>query len=223
MALDFGLLDPDMAARAVTNLAKNIEARDDHLSTGFVGTKDLMLALAKVDRNDLALRLIHNDTFPSWGFSIKQGATSIWERWDGWTPDKGFQNPHMNSFAHYSFGAVYQWMVENLGGIRADGPAYKHIIIAPVLDVKLQRVRVNYHSVHGEIESAWKRLPHGGLEMQITVPPNTTARVGIPAENMELVTESGLPVAKALGVSSAKQDGDRVWVEIGSGKYNFVR
>ena len=76
----------------------------------------------QVGRDDVAWRLIHNDTFPSWGFSIKHGATSIWERWDGWTPEKGFQDPGMNSFAHYSFGAVYQWMVENIGGIRSTAP-----------------------------------------------------------------------------------------------------
>jgi alpha-L-rhamnosidase len=222
MALDFDLLDPDKAALAANNLAKNIEARGWHLSTGFVGTKDLMLALAKIGRNDIALRLIHNDTYPSWGFSIKQGATSIWERWDGWTPEKGFQDPKMNSFAHYSFGAVYQWMVENLGGIRTDGPAYKNIVIAPVLDEKLGRARVTYHCVHGEIESSWKRTAKG-LEMDITIPANTTARVAIPASSVESVTEGGKPLNKAEGVASTKLDGDRVWVEIGSGEYHFAK
>jgi alpha-L-rhamnosidase len=221
LALAFDLLDPEVAALAAKNLARNIDARGGHLSTGFVGTKDLMLALAKIGRDDLALKLIHNDTYPSWGFSIKQGATSIWERWDGWTPDKGFQDPKMNSFAHYSFGAVYQWMVENIGGIRTDGPAYKHIVIAPVLDEKLGHVRVTYHSVHGEIESAWKRTP-GGIEMDVTVPANTTARVGIPAAKVESVTEGGKSLANAPGVTSAKLDGDRVWVEIGSGEYRFA-
>jgi alpha-L-rhamnosidase len=222
LALAFDLLDADKAALAAANLAKNIEARGGHLSTGFVGTKDLMLVLSKIGRNDLAMRLVHNDTFPSWGFSIKQGATSIWERWDGWTPEKGFQNPSMNSFAHYSFGAVYQWMFENLGGIRAAGPAYKHIIIAPVLDEKLGHARVSYHSVRGEIESAWERTPTG-LTLRVVVPPNTTARVGIPADSVESVTESGQPLAKAPGVTIMQKEGDRVWVGIGSGEYNFAR
>ena len=222
LALAYNLLDADKAKLAADHLAENIKARDYHLSTGFVGTKDLMLALSKIGRTDLALRLLHNDTFPSWGFSIKEGATSIWERWDGWTPEKGFQNPHMNSFAHYSFGAVYQWMFENLGGIRTDGPAYKHIIIAPVLDEKLNRARVTYHSVRGEIESAWERTPTG-LTLQVTVPPNTTARVGIPAASVESVTESGQPLAKAIGISSAQLDGDKVWVDVGSGEYHFAR
>ena len=128
-------------------LVEDIEKRGGHLSTGFIGTKSLMQALSKVNRQDVAYRLLHNETFPSWGFSIKQGATSIWERWDGWTPEKGFQDPGMNSFAHYSFGAVYQWMVENIGGIRSDGPAYKHMIIAPVIDERLngRRDRLQQH------------------------------------------------------------------------------
>ncbi|MBN1443745.1 MAG: family 78 glycoside hydrolase catalytic domain, partial [Planctomycetes bacterium] len=131
LALAFDLVDGDLAEKAARYLVEDIESRDGHLSTGFIGTKDLMLVLSKIGRDDVAYRLIHNDTFPSWGFSIQHGATSIWERWDGWTPEKGFQDPGMNSFAHYSFGAVYQWMVETIGGIRSDGPAYKSIVIAP--------------------------------------------------------------------------------------------
>ena len=100
-----------------------------------------MLVLSKIGREDVAYRLLFNETFPSWGFSIKHGATSIWERWDGWTPEKGFQDPGMNSFAHYSFGAVYQWMVENIGGIKSDGPAYKHIVIEPQPGGRLTHAR----------------------------------------------------------------------------------
>ena len=221
LALAFDLLDADHAKLAADHLVKNIEARKWHLSTGFVGTKDLMLVLAKIGRNDVALRLIHNDTFPSWGFSIKQGATSIWERWDGWTPDKGFQDPGMNSFAHYSFGAVYQWMFENLGGIHSDGVACKKIIIEPVLDEKLKHAHVSYHSVRGQIECSWERTPVG-LQMRVVVPANTTARVAIPARSVDTITEGGQPVLKAEGVVSARADGDRVWVEIGSGDYHFI-
>ena len=131
LALANDLVDGPKARLAAAYLVEDIEKKGGHLSTGFIGTKDLMLVLSKIDRRDVAYRLLFNDTFPSWGFSIKHGATSIWERWDGWTPEKGFQDPGMNSFAHYSFGAVYQWMVENIGGITSDGPAYKRIVIAP--------------------------------------------------------------------------------------------
>ena len=92
LALAFDLVQGEQAKLAAKYLVEDIEKRGWHLSTGFIGTKDLMLVLAKIGRNDVAYRLLHNDTFPSWGFSIKQGATSIWERWDGWTPEKGFQD-----------------------------------------------------------------------------------------------------------------------------------
>ena len=121
LAIAFDLVGPDRSTgqfeRAAHYLVEDIEKRGNHLSTGFIGTKSLMQALSMIGRDDVAFRLLHNDTFPSWGFSIKQGATSIWERWDGWTPEKGFQDPGMNSFAHYSFGAVYGWMAHNIGGI----------------------------------------------------------------------------------------------------------
>ena len=114
--------------------------------------------LAKIGRNDVAYQLIHNETFPSWGFSIQHGATTIWERWDGWTPEKGFQNAGMSSFAHYSFGAVYQWMVENMGGIQAVSAAYKTIRIQPAVnDARTTWANVSYDSIRGRIASAWKK------------------------------------------------------------------
>ncbi len=97
------------------------------------------------------ISLFHSDAFPSWGFSIKHGATSIWERWDGWTPEKGFQDPGMNSFAHYSFGAVGEWMFKTIGGIDSDGPAYDHIVIHPQPGGHLTWAKTTYNSIHGPI------------------------------------------------------------------------
>jgi alpha-L-rhamnosidase len=162
LAIAVDLVDGPMYKTAANRLVGLIEKRNWHLSTGFIGTKDLMLVLAKIGRNDVACRLLHNDTFPSWGFSIKHGATSIWERWNGWTPEQGFGDPGMNSFAHYSFGAVYQWMVENLGGIQADDVAYKKIIIKPCLDEKLTGQR------HPTIPSG-ARLKLPGKKIKITL------------------------------------------------------
>ncbi len=220
LAIAFDLLDPEKLKLAAKYLVDDIESRDNHLSTGFIGTKDLMLALAKIGRNDVAYRLLHNDTFPSWGFSIKHGATSIWERWNGWTPEQGFGAPSMNSFAHYSFGAVYQWMVENIAGIRSDGPAYKQLIIAPQPGGKLTHANTRYQSVHGEIVSNWK-LENRKLTMDITIPANTTATVCIPAKNEGVVMESGKPAAKASGVKFLRMEKDRAVYGIGSGVYKF--
>jgi alpha-L-rhamnosidase len=127
----------------------------------------------------------------------------------------------MNSFAHYSFGAVYQWIVENLGGIRSDGPAYRHIVIAPTLDERLNRVRVSYCSVRGQIESAWERGVKEG-KLHVVVPANATATIAVPAHSVETVTESGKALRKASGVLDARMDGNLVRVEVGSGDFQFV-
>jgi alpha-L-rhamnosidase len=221
LALAFDLLDEPKQKLAAKYLVENIESRQWHLSTGFIGTKDLMLVLAKIGRNDVAYRLLHNDTFPSWGFSIKHGATSIWERWDGWTPEKGFQDPGMNSFAHYSFGAVYQWMVENIGGIRTNGPAYKQIVIAPQPGGKLTWAKVGYDSVRGRIESHWK-LDGGKLLMDVAIPANTTATVLVPAAQAADITEGGRPLDQAEGVKFVRMEDGRAVLAIGSGSYQFA-
>jgi alpha-L-rhamnosidase len=220
LALSFDLLDSDKAKLAAQYLVENIQKRQWHLSTGFIGTKSLMLTLAQIGRNDVAELLIHNDTFPSWGFSIKHGATSIWERWDGWTPEKGFQDPGMNSFAHYSFGAVYQWMVEDLGGIRSSGPAYKDIVIAPQLDSLLTSADTTYDSIRGPIETHWKRTG-SEVRLKISIPANTTAMVRIPAADRKDVFEGRWLAGRAPGVTFVKMDGGSAVFEIGSGTYEF--
>jgi len=221
LALAFDLLDEKKQELAAKYLIEDIEKCDWHLSTGFIGTKDLMLVLSKIGRNDVAYRLLHNDTFPSWGFSIKHGATSIWERWDGWTPEKGFQDPGMNSFAHYSFGAVYQWIVENVGGIRTDGPAYKRIVIAPQPGGRLTWAKVGYRSIRGPIDSDWK-LDAGRLLMDVTIPPGATATVRVPAAKAADVTEGGQTLNAVEGLKFLRMDSGRAVLAVESGTYHFV-
>jgi len=221
LALSFGLLDAEKEKLAAQYLVDNISKRDWHLSTGFVGTKSLMLALAQIGRDDVAARLIHNDTFPSWGFSIKQGATSIWERWDGWTPENGFQDPGMNSFAHYSFGAVYQWMVENIGGIQSASPSYKEIVIAPRPDSSLTWADTAYESIRGPIETHWSRKGEG-LRLKVSIPANTTATVRVPATDPAQVHESGRPAGRSPGVTFVRMEGDGAIFQVESGAYDFV-
>ncbi|MGO9470655.1 MAG: family 78 glycoside hydrolase catalytic domain [Isosphaeraceae bacterium] len=221
LAIAFDLVDGETANHAALYLVEDIEKRGGHLSTGFIGTKSLMQALSKIGRQDVAFRLLHTESFPSWGFSIKHGATSIWERWDGWTPEKGFQDPGMNSFAHYSFGAVYQWMVENIGGIQSDGPAYKHITIAPRLDPNLSWARTSYKSLRGEIATTWTRND-AYLTLDVTIPANTTATISLPASDPAQITESGKPLAQVEGVKLARSGGGRAMLEAGSGTYRFA-
>lgn len=214
LAIQYDLLDADKFKLAADHLVRRIHECNDHLSTGFVGTKDLMLALAKIGRNDVAYKLLHNDTFPSWGFSIKHGATTIWERWNGWTPEKGFETPGMNSFAHYSFGAVCQWIFENIGGIQTDGPAFKHIILKPTPGGKLTWAKVGFNSVRGQIQSDWK-LDGKTFTCSVTIPPNTTATVYLPAAAADQVN--------IAPVGSVASFGDGVAVlELESGVYQLT-
>jgi alpha-L-rhamnosidase len=220
LALAFDLVPPEQATLAAKHLVADIERRGWHLSTGFIGTKDLMLVLSKIGRPDVAYRLLFNDTFPSWGFSIKQGATSIWERWDGWTPERGFQDAGMNSFAHYSFGAVYQWMVENIGGIHSTAPAYKEIRLAPQFTDKLTSASVSYRSIRGLIATDWQQLGEK-LRFNATIPANTTAQVVLPAQSAADVTEGGHALDHAPGVKFLRMEGTNAVLSVASGVYQF--
>ena len=219
MAIAFDLLDSDKQKLAADHLIRRIKECNWHLSTGFVGTKDLMLVLAKIGRNDVAYRLLHNDTFPSWGFTIKNGATSIWERWNGWTPDQGFGDPKMNSFSHYSFGAVCQWMFENIGGIQTDGAGFKHILLKPQPGGKLIWAKTTHDSIRGRIQTDWK-IKDGTFDCDVTIPPNTTATLYLPAAPKS-VTESGKSLQEATGVIKTSSEPGLAVIELESGQYYF--
>jgi len=229
LALAFDLLDEARQAHAIEYLVDDVQQRNWHLSTGFVGTKDLMATLTRFGRSDVAYNLFHNDSFPSWGFSIAHGATSIWERWDGWTPENGFQDPGMNSFAHYSFGAVCEWMFRTIAGIDTDGPAYKRIIIRPRPEGKLAWAKTSYHSIRGQIATDWKikiRDDDGHrkeiLTLNVTIPANTTATVYVPTTNAANVKEGGRTAMAAESVRFIGTEGDNAVFEVGSGNYRFT-
>jgi len=178
LALHMDLLPDELRERAAERLVANIERHDCHLTTGFVGVGLLCPVLSEMGYSDVAHRLLRNETFPSWGYSIRHGATTIWERWDGWTSTDGFQTPGMNSFNHYSLGSVGQWLYEYVGGIRAAAPGYERVLIAPEPG-ELEWARVVYRSVRGPISSAWRR-DGDELHLEVEIPPNVTGTVVVP-------------------------------------------
>jgi alpha-L-rhamnosidase len=201
---------------------RNIRERDDHLSTGFVGTPYINWVLSEAGYLDVAYVLLKQTTWPSWLYSVTQGATTIWERWDGWTHDKGFQDPGMNSFNHYAYGAVGAWMYAAIGGIDLDPeqPAYKHIIMHPQPGGGLTHATAELWSVYGTIRSAWAQKDHV-FDWQITVPANTTATIYVPANDVSGVTENGQPAHDAPGITFLRtEDGSAVF-RVLSGSYNF--
>lgn len=220
LALAFGLLDEPRRTIAVDHLIHAIKDRDWHLSAGFIGTAYLMNVLTDAGHADVAYRLFHNDTFPSWGFAIKHGATSIWERWNGWTPEQGFGNPDMNSFAHYAFGAVGEWMMKTVAGIDADAPGYETVVIKPIPGGKITSVQSSYDSIHGRITVAWKKKG-SRFEMHLTVPANTTATVYVPASSARSVKEGSLKAENAPGVTFLMYSNNTAVYRIGSGTYEF--
>lgn len=224
LAIAYGLVDGELRDKAANYLIEDIESRGGKLSTGFIGTKDLMLVLSEIGRNDVALRLLHQKEYPGWLFSISHGATSIWERWDGWTPDRGFQTPAMNSFAHYSFGAVYGWIVECLGGIRSGEPGFGHVVIEPTFDPKLNHCRVLYDSIRGPIETEWK-VANNKRTYRVRIPANVTATLRLKAQRVDelLVDEQPLHKVEIESKEEVSADGSSIAViSLSSGEYVFA-
>ncbi len=200
-------LEPALADR----LVKDIEVRNWHLSTGFLGTPFLLFVLADHGRSDVAYRLLLNDTYPSWGYMLSKGATTWWERWNGDTGD-----PSMNSYNHYAFGSVIAWVYRYAAGIDTtpDSPGFKEIVIHPHLDSRMPSARAEYDSVYGKIVSDWKGTPAGPFSLRVTIPANTRARIFLPAIPGARITEGG----KAI---EAQSEGGSNVVRVGSGSYTF--
>jgi alpha-L-rhamnosidase len=222
LALQFDLLPRGLRPAAVAELVRNIQKRDNHLNTGFVGTPYIDWVLSEMGQLDTAYALLKQTTWPSWLYSVTQGATTIWERWDGWTHDKGFQDPGMNSFNHYAYGAVGAWMYAVISGIDLDPdqPGYKHIIMHPQPGGGLTYATAELHSMYGVIRSAWT-LENNNFDWRITVPANTTATVYVPAKDISHITESGQPVENANGVTFLSMERGCAMFAIRSGSYVF--
>ncbi len=234
LALRFGLLPDEKAEqRAISSLKAAITNNNETLNTGFVGTGVINTTLSQVGLNDKAYNLLLQRRCPSWLYSVDQGATTIWERWNSYTKETGFHKDiSMNSFNHYSYGAVAEWMYRYMAGIEADekNAGFKNIILQPFPDTReelpqgqerITSVDATVESNYGNIKSAWKLDGDGSFSYNVTVPANTTARLIIPTGEGRDVYESGTPAAEAEGVSyEGTTDGKAVFT-LGSGSYSF--
>jgi alpha-L-rhamnosidase len=220
LAFSMNLLPADLREKAAAKFVDEIKRFDWHLATGFIGTPRLLPALNAAGRNDVAYRLLMTDTYPSWLFPVKNGATTMWERWNGWTPDKGFGDISMNSYNHYAFGAVGEYLYGGVGGIKAASPGYKTIMIQPAIGEGLTWANTSFDSMHGRIVSNWKREGQK-LTMEVTIPANTTAIVHVPAKDAAVVTESGKSADQAKGVKFLRMENGAAVYAIGSGTYRF--
>ena len=221
MALSFDLLTAAQRKQAEAHLIERIKADNYHLTSGFLGIPILLPTLTDMGRSDIAYRMIQNTTYPSWGYSIEQGATTIWERWNSYSKDRGFGDVKMNSFNHYSLGACGEWMFRSMLGIETDGAGFKKITMKPELGEGITWAKGHYDSIHGRIGSDWK-IENKTFHWNITVPANTTATVYVPTKDAAAVTESGKPANKADGLKFLRMEKDRAVYQVSAGSYGFV-
>jgi alpha-L-rhamnosidase len=216
LALAFDLLPDELVEAAVGHLATDIEKRGNRLTTGFVGVPLLGPVLSEHGRSDLAYALLHQEEFPSWGYSIRHGATTIWERWDGWTEHGGFQSAAMNSFNHYSLGSIGDWLYGRVAGIgqTPDSVAYRRLLLRPTPGGQLTWARAEQETARGLVACGWS-LDGDQLTITVAVPPGSTAVLEIPTPDPESVRENNAPVPAEPSAHGAT-------IRLSSGRFTFT-
>ncbi|MDB5348811.1 MAG: inverting alpha-L-rhamnosidase [Planctomycetota bacterium] len=217
--LAFGLVPEDHRAAVVANLVEEIQSRHGgHTSVGLVGMQWFMQVLTDAGRPDVAYAVAIQTTRPSWGYMVSRGATTVWERWDTDIQDGGMNGESQKILS----GNLEAWFYQTLGGINYDPerPGFKHVTLRPRPVGELTYVRASHRSLFGPIVSDWK-IVNGAFAWTISLPPNTTATVYVPAKNAEAVTEGGDPASRAVGVKFLRMDGDSAVYSVGSGTYSF--
>jgi len=223
LALNFDVLPEALRQQAVDRLVQNIKDYGDHLTTGFLGTPYLCHVLSRFGKTDVAYKLLMQETFPSWLYPVKMGATTIWERWNGIRPDSSFASASMNSFNHYAYGAIGDWMYRVAAGIDTylDGPGYKHIRIEPRIGGGLTYVNADLDTYYGKLSSHWK-VEDGQVVYDIEIPANTSADIFLPASGANVIEESGKPLSASPEVKIGTAENGLIKITVGSGKYHYV-
>jgi alpha-L-rhamnosidase len=222
LALKFGLLPEDLRGKAAGFLIGDIRSRSNHLSTGFLGTIYICHELTEMGFTNVAYDLLLQESYPSWLYPVKMGATTIWERWDGQKTDSTFQDEGMNSFNHYAYGAIGDWMYRVSAGIEQMAPGYKKLILQPHPTKKLNYARATFESSYGTIVSGWERKD-GKIIIRVSIPANTSATVMIPVDDAGRVTENGhqLNAADQTIKTESDLEGKKLALTRGSGDYSF--
>ena len=222
LALQFDMLPEELRMQAAKRLVTNIESYDYHLTTGFLGTPYLCHVLSRFGYDSVAYKLLLQDSYPSWLYPVKMGATTIWERWDGQKPDSSFQTPGMNSFNHYAYGAIGDWMYRTITGldIADGGEGYKKIKIQPHPGGQLSYANADLETGYGKLSVHWK-IVDGKFLLNAEIPANTTAEIYIPATSIDAITENGKPLSALSGIAVGGNQGRYIVLQTGSGSYHF--
>lgn len=222
ITLMFDMVEGKTKERTAHELNELIIQNDYHLNTGFVGTPYICFALSKGGYHETAVKLLMKDDYPSWLYQIKKGATTVWEHWDSIKPDGSFWSDQMNSFNHYAYGSIGNWMYKTIAGLDMDSvrPAYKKIIIEPKFaGIELTYANASYDSMYGRIRSSW-RLTQEDVEIEVEIPANTTAEILLPNAQLFDVTEDGIRLGSS-DIHTYLETAEGVRLTVGSGSYHF--
>jgi len=220
LALQMNLLPENLRAAAANKLVAKIAARQWSIGTGFLGTPALLETLTRAGHADVAYRLLLNTQYPSWGYMIEHGATTMWERWNG---NQKLDDPQMNSFNHYAYGAVGGWLYRFAAGIDFDpeDPGFHHIILHPTFDGKLGSVEATYQSPYGPIQSAW--TVSGNLTTwKAVIPPNTSALVLLPVTEKASVLVDGIDARQNQFLHFVRSENGAQVFTAEPGSYSFT-
>jgi alpha-L-rhamnosidase len=223
LALNFDMLPSKFRDQAAKRLSENITSYGNHLTTGFLGTPYLCHVLTKFGYNEVAYKLLLQEKYPSWLYPVKMGATTIWERWDGQKPDSTFQTTGMNSFNHYSYGAIGDWMYRQMVGLDTyeDGVGYKHSKVQPHIGGGFTQAEASLQTYYGKLSSGWK-VEGDTIYLDVVIPANTTSSVFFPTRDIDLVSENGVAVKSLSNIILVGQKNNYFETNLGSGEYHFV-
>ncbi|MFA4867795.1 MAG: family 78 glycoside hydrolase catalytic domain [Pedobacter sp.] len=220
LALNFDMLPESLRAQAAARLVENIKSYKNHITTGFLGTPYICHVLSRFGYDDVAYALLFQETYPSWLYPVKMGATTIWERWDGIKTDGSFQNTSMNSFNHYAYGAIGDWMYKRVAGLRAADAGYKKIWIEPSPGGKFSNATAKLETPYGTAQSSWK-IENGKFILDVIIPVNTQATIVFPHSSGAKITENNNAIEGLKYLKKRKGDSKNESVELGSGTYHF--
>ena len=222
LALSFNLLPDSTSILAAERLANDVRSFG-HITTGFIGTPLICHVLTKYGYLDEAYMLLNRTKYPSWLYPVTKGATTIWERWDGLKPDGTFQDVGMNSFNHYAYGAIGEWLYQVVAGLDLDegNLGYRNIIFHPHPGGGLSHANASLHSIYGPVESAWQ-IDGDQFTYNTTIPPNTMATIYLPKAKQIYVLENGKSLSDVKGIKQINQEDDMLVIQVGSGSYSWV-
>ena len=223
VALAFDILPEEQRQAMADRLNERIVKRGNRLTTGFIGCSLLLPVLCRFGHEDTAFALLQQEAYPSWKYPVLQGATTIWERWNSYTIADGFGDAGMNSFNHYSYGSVTEWLYDTLAGICCDesAPAFAHFILRPTAGGGITHVEGEYDSIRGLIRSSWDAADNKITKYSCTVPGNTTATLYLRADAVDNVIEQGKPLAETEGIEIVSCENGILTLTLGSGEYAF--